>query len=76
MKSHLEMAKKYLKDPQSMRNTILCTDESKIEVSDLSTKCYVWRKLGMVHHLPNTVPIVKHGGVSIMLCEVLFSIRD
>ncbi len=28
----------------------------------------MWRKPGTAHHLSNTVPTVKHGGGSIMLC--------
>ena len=29
--------------------------------------CHVWRKPRTAHHLPNTIPTVKHGGGSIML---------
>ncbi|KAL0203312.1 hypothetical protein M9458_001330, partial [Cirrhinus mrigala] len=32
-----------------------------------TTKCHVWRKPCTTHHLANTIPIVKHGGGSIML---------
>ena len=51
-----------------MRNKILWSDETKIE---LSAKRHVWRKPGTVHHLANTNPMVKHGGGSIMLCGCL-----
>uniref|UniRef100_A0AAZ3R8B0 Uncharacterized protein n=1 Tax=Oncorhynchus tshawytscha TaxID=74940 RepID=A0AAZ3R8B0_ONCTS len=40
-----------------MRNKILWSDETKIEVFSLNAKCHVWRK-------PGTVPTVKHGGGS------------
>ena len=43
-----------------MRNTILWSDETKIELFGLNAKCHVGRK-------PGTIPTVKHGGGSIML---------
>ena len=43
-----------------MRNNILWSDETKIELFGLNTTCQFWRK-------PGTIPAVKHGGVSIML---------
>ncbi len=48
-------------------NKILWSDETKMELLGLNSKRYVWRKPGTAHHLSNTVPIVKHGGGSIML---------
>uniref|UniRef100_A0AAQ4RY10 Tc1-like transposase DDE domain-containing protein n=1 Tax=Gasterosteus aculeatus aculeatus TaxID=481459 RepID=A0AAQ4RY10_GASAC len=59
-------AKKHLKDSQTMRNKILWSDETKIELFGLNAKRHVWRKLGTAHH-HNTIPTVKHGGGSIML---------
>jgi len=49
-------------------NQILWSDETKIELLGLNSKRYVWKKPGTAHHLSNTVPTVKHGGGSIMLC--------
>ena len=43
-----------------MRNKILWSDETKIELFCLIAKRHVWRK-------PGTIPTVKHGGGSIML---------
>ena len=43
-----------------MRNKILWSDETKIELFGLNSKRHVWRK-------PGTIPTVKHGGGSIML---------
>jgi hypothetical protein len=43
-----------------MRNKILWSDETKIELFGLNAKHHVWRKLC-------NVPTVKHGGGSIML---------
>jgi len=56
-----------LEDSQTMRNKILWSDETKIELFGPNSKCHVWRKPGTVHHLANTIPTVKHGGGSIML---------
>ena len=43
-----------------MRNNILWSDEIKIELFGLNAKRHIWRK-------PGTIPMVKHGGGSIML---------
>ena len=43
-----------------MRKKILCSDETKIELFGLNAKRHIWRK-------PGTIPMVKHGGGSIML---------
>jgi hypothetical protein len=50
----------HLKDSQTMRNKILWSDETKIELFGLNARRHIWRK-------PGTVPMVKHGGGSIML---------
>ena len=63
MTARLEFAKRHLKDSQTMRNKILWSDETKIDLFGLNA----WRKPGTAHHLPNTIPMVKHGGGSIML---------
>ena len=43
-----------------MRNKILWSDETEIELFGMNAKRHVWRK-------PCTIPTVKHGGGSIML---------
>ena len=43
-----------------MRKKILWSDETKIKLFGLNAKHHVWRK-------PGTIPMVKHGGGSIML---------
>ncbi|KAK3571159.1 hypothetical protein QTP86_003670 [Hemibagrus guttatus] len=67
MTVHLEFAKRHLRDSQTMRNKILWSDATKIELFGLNGKRHVWRKPGTAHHLANTIPTVKHGGGSIML---------
>jgi hypothetical protein len=42
-----------------MRNKILWSDETKIELFGLNAKFHIWRK-------PGTIPTVKHGGGIIM----------
>uniref|UniRef100_A0AAZ3QV61 Transposase n=1 Tax=Oncorhynchus tshawytscha TaxID=74940 RepID=A0AAZ3QV61_ONCTS len=43
-----------------MRNKVIWSDETKIELFGLNAKRHVWRK-------PGTVPTVKHGGGGSML---------
>ena len=43
-----------------MRNYILRSDETEVELFGLNAKRYVWRKSG-------TIPTVKHGGGNIMV---------
>ncbi|KAG2469811.1 TCB1 transposase, partial [Polypterus senegalus] len=67
MAAHLEFLKRHLKDSQTMRNKILWSDETKIELFGVNARHHVWRKPGTAHHQANTIPTVKHGGGSIML---------
>ena len=57
--ARLEFVKKHLKDSQTMRNKILWSEKNKIELFGLNVKRHFWRK-------PGTIPMVKHGGGSIM----------
>jgi hypothetical protein len=56
----LEFAKKAPKESHTMRNKILWSDETKIELFGLNAKRHFWRK-------PGTIPTGNHGGGSIML---------
>uniref|UniRef100_A0AAZ3Q8F0 Transposase n=1 Tax=Oncorhynchus tshawytscha TaxID=74940 RepID=A0AAZ3Q8F0_ONCTS len=58
--AHLEFAKRHLKTLKTMRNKILWSDETKIELFGLNVKRHTWRK-------PGTIPTVNNGGGSIML---------
>ena len=60
MTDRLEFPKRHLKDSQTMRNKILWSDKTKIELFGLNAKRHVWRN-------PGTIPTVKHGGGSILL---------
>ncbi|KAI3353890.1 hypothetical protein L3Q82_005098 [Scortum barcoo] len=67
MAARLEFAKMHLKDSQTMRNKILWSDETKIELFGVNARRHVWRKPGTAHHTGQYIPTVKHGGGSIML---------
>jgi hypothetical protein len=41
----LEFVKRHLKESQTMRNNILRSDETKIELFGLNDKCHIRRKL-------------------------------
>jgi hypothetical protein len=58
--SPLGVCQKTPKDSETMRNKILWSDETKIQLFGLNAKRHVWRK-------PGTISMVKHGGDSIML---------
>ena len=75
MTACLEFAKRHLKD-STMRNKILWSDETKIELYGLNIKRHVWKKPGTGHQLANTIPTVKYGGGSIMLWGMFFSNRN
>ncbi|KAG2460800.1 TCB1 transposase, partial [Polypterus senegalus] len=67
MAACLEFAKRHLKDSQTMRNKILWSDQTKIELFGVNDRHHVWRKPGTAHHQAITIPTVKYGGGSIML---------
>ncbi|KAG2466795.1 TCB1 transposase, partial [Polypterus senegalus] len=67
MAARLEFPRKHLKDFQTVRNKLLWSDETKIELFGVNAMCHIWRKPGTAHHQANTIPTVKHGGGSIML---------
>uniref|UniRef100_A0AAZ3PLA5 Transposase n=1 Tax=Oncorhynchus tshawytscha TaxID=74940 RepID=A0AAZ3PLA5_ONCTS len=58
--SLLGVCQKVPKDPKTMRNKMIWSDETKIELFGLNAKRHVWRK-------PGTIPTVMHGVGSIRL---------
>ncbi|KAG2466302.1 TC1A transposase, partial [Polypterus senegalus] len=68
MAARLEFANRHLKNSQTMRNKILCSDETKIELFGVNARRHVLEETRhRAHHQANTIPTVKHGGGSIML---------
>ena len=57
---HSDRAPEFLCGNGTMRNKILCSDETKIELFGLNAKRHVWGK-------PGTILMVKHDGGSMMV---------
>ncbi len=69
MKTHFEFAKKHLKDPQTLRNKILWSDEPQFQASCL-------KGTGSAHHLQSSIPKVKCAGISLMLWSCFSAVGD
>lgn len=67
LKARLQYATAHLKDTPVMWQSVIWSDETKIELFGLNTKKYVWRKPNTADDQAHTIPSVKHGGGSIML---------
>lgn len=57
MTAHLEFTRSHLKDSQTMRNKIFCSNKTKIELFDLNARHHVWRNPGTASHMDNAIPI-------------------
>uniref|UniRef100_A0A8C5WII5 Transposase n=1 Tax=Leptobrachium leishanense TaxID=445787 RepID=A0A8C5WII5_9ANUR len=66
-KSRLQYAKSHVDKPQKFWDSVLWTDETKLELFGPMDQRYVWRRKNKVYEEKNTLPTVKHGGGSIML---------
>ena len=51
MTAHLEFVKRHLKDSQTMKNKIIWSEETWIELFGLNAKCHIWRKPATMLHL-------------------------
>lgn len=61
--AHLRFAKKnHLDALQVFWENILWTDETKADVCERLTSCYIEYKTSSVLHKKNFIPKVKHGG--------------
>ncbi len=67
VEARLKFAKEHLEKPVDYRETIVWSDESKIELFGSHSTHHVWRRNGTAHHPKNTIPTVKFGGGSIMV---------
>uniref|UniRef100_A0A8C5MM85 Transposase n=1 Tax=Leptobrachium leishanense TaxID=445787 RepID=A0A8C5MM85_9ANUR len=66
-KSRLQYAKRHVDKPQKFWDSVLWTDETKLELFGPMDQRYVWRRKNKAYEEKNTLPTVKHGGGSIML---------
>lgn len=57
MIAHLEFTRSHLKDSQTMRNKMFCSNKTKIELFDLNARHHVWRNPGTASHMGNAIPI-------------------
>jgi hypothetical protein len=69
--SRLQFANAMLQKPDSNWQSVLWTDETKIELFGKNEKQRVWRKPNSAFQQKNLKPTVKHGGGSIMLWDAL-----
>uniref|UniRef100_A0A8C5N259 Transposase n=1 Tax=Leptobrachium leishanense TaxID=445787 RepID=A0A8C5N259_9ANUR len=66
-KSRLQNAKSHEDKPQTFWDSVLWTDETKLELFGPMDQRYVWRRKNKAYEEKNTLSTVKHGGGSIML---------
>lgn len=66
-KSRLQYAKNHVDKPQRFWDTVLWSDETKLDLFGPMDQRYVWRRKNDAYKEKNTLPTVKHGGGSVML---------
>ncbi|KAL0155598.1 hypothetical protein M9458_049861, partial [Cirrhinus mrigala] len=67
IRSRLEYARRNLDKTTESWETVLWTDETKLELFGHMDQRYVWRAKGQAYGQKKTIPTVKHGGGSIMM---------
>ena len=66
-KIRLQFAKNYINKPKRFWDSVLWSDETKLEFFRPMDQQYVWRRKKEAYAEKNTLPTVKHGGGSLML---------
>uniref|UniRef100_A0A8C5MHI1 Transposase Tc1-like domain-containing protein n=1 Tax=Leptobrachium leishanense TaxID=445787 RepID=A0A8C5MHI1_9ANUR len=61
-KSRLQYAKSHVDKPQKFWDSVLWTDETKLDLFGPMDQRYVWRRKNKAYEEKNTLPTVKHGG--------------
>uniref|UniRef100_A0AAY5L038 Transposase Tc1-like domain-containing protein n=1 Tax=Esox lucius TaxID=8010 RepID=A0AAY5L038_ESOLU len=61
VQARLKFATDHLDDPEEEWETVMWSDETKIELFGLNSTCRVWRKNKDEYNPKNTIPTVKHG---------------
>ncbi|KAK6301780.1 hypothetical protein J4Q44_G00278330 [Coregonus suidteri] len=67
IQARLKFANDHLNDPEEEWETVMWSDETKIELFGLNSTRRVWRKKKDEYNPKNTIPTVKHGGGNIIL---------
>ena len=67
IESRQEYARRNLDKTTEFRETVLWTDETKLELFGHMDQRYVWRAKGQAYDQKKTIPTVKHGGGSLMM---------
>ncbi|KAF2343723.1 hypothetical protein FHG87_025521 [Trinorchestia longiramus] len=67
VKARLKYAKDHLKKPAAFWNSVLWSDETKIELFGRNSTNHVWRQQNEEYKPKCTIPTVKFGGGSIMV---------
>ena len=79
MKQHSDARKKIIRQHKEKENSfsesLLWTDETKIELIGPNYRNHMWRTDGKAYSPKNTIPTVKFGGGNIMIWEC-FSAKD
>ena len=65
-KRRLQYANNYIEKPKKFWDSVLWTDETKLELFGHMDQRYIWRKKNEAYAEKNTIPTVKHGGGSLM----------
>ena len=65
-KPRLQYANNYIEKPKKFWDSVLWTDETKLELFGHMDQRYIWRKKNEAYAEKNTIPTVKHGGGSLM----------
>lgn len=63
----LEFAKRYLEKDEAFWESVLFTDETKVNIFGNDGRGKVWRKKNSALDVKNLIPTVKHGGGSVMV---------
>lgn len=67
LEARLKFAKAHLTKDPAFFESILWSDETKMELFGHNDQRYIWRQSGEAYNPKNTIPTVKHGGGNIML---------
>lgn len=68
VQGHLKFVKKYEFESDEFWKKVIWLDETKIEHLGRNMCTQVWRGKGTEYNPVNTIPTIKYGGGSVMIC--------